>query len=65
MREIKMILMLMAIIPVIIPVIFILAVLASPFYTICYWAGEEKAIDAMLDRVAVRINKKLVEFVGS
>mgnify|MGYP007063694557 CR=1 FL=1 len=61
MRKIKMMLMLMTVIPV----IFILAVLASPFYAICYWAGEEKAIDAMLDRVAARLSAWTSEFVGS
>ena len=51
MRKIKMVVRLMTTIPV----VFISAVLAAPFYTICYWAGEEKEFNAMGDRVAERL----------
>lgn len=45
------------------PVIFIIAILGSPFYALCCWAGEREVLEPMLDRVGERI-KLYVESLG-
>lgn len=40
---------------IVIPVVFVSAVLGGPFYALCCWAGEREVVEPMLDRVGERL----------
>jgi hypothetical protein len=49
---------------IVMPVIFIIAVLGAPFYTLCVYCGEREIIDPLLDRVGEKLAGKVSEFCG-